>query len=37
VRATLGEKRGVGLLEQILFGPLSRYGFTDFLGGAAPR
>ena len=37
VRATLGGKRGVGLLEQILFGPLSHYGFTDFLGGAAAR
>jgi len=37
VSAKLGEKRGVGLLEQILFGPLSRYGFTDFLGGASPR
>jgi hypothetical protein len=37
VSARLGAKRGVGLLEQILFGPLSRYGFTDFLGGASPR
>jgi hypothetical protein len=37
VRARLGEKRGVGLLEQILFGPLSRYGFRDFLDGASPR
>ena len=34
VSAKLGEKRGVGLLEQILFGPLSRYGFTDFMGSA---
>ncbi|HEY8121400.1 MAG TPA: hypothetical protein VII78_08785 [Myxococcota bacterium] len=34
VTAKLGAKRGVGLLEQILFGPLSRYGFSDFLGGA---
>jgi hypothetical protein len=31
VSAKLGEKRGVGLLEQILFGPLSRYGFEGFL------
>jgi hypothetical protein len=37
VSARLGEKRGVGLLEQILFGPLSRYGFTDLLGGASAR
>ena len=34
VTARLGEKRGVGLLEQILFGPLSRYGFESFLDGA---
>jgi hypothetical protein len=34
VTAKLGEKRGVGLLEQILFGPLSRYGFEGFLDGA---
>jgi hypothetical protein len=34
VRAKLGEKRGVGVLEQILFGPLSRYGFREFLDGA---
>jgi hypothetical protein len=37
VRAQLGEQRGVGLLEQFLFGPLARYGFTDFLGGAGAR
>ncbi len=34
VLARLGDKRGVGLLEQILFGPLSRYGFEGFLDGA---
>jgi hypothetical protein len=34
VTARLGEKRGVGLLEQILFGPLQRYGFESFLDGA---
>jgi hypothetical protein len=30
----LGAKRGAGTLEQILFGPLSRYGFESFLDGA---
>jgi len=34
VRATLGEKRGVGLLEQILIGPHERYGFTGLVDGA---
>jgi hypothetical protein len=34
---TFGEKRGVGVLEQILFGPLARYRLTDFLGGASAR
>ncbi|MBM4382825.1 MAG: hypothetical protein FJ091_05595 [Deltaproteobacteria bacterium] len=34
VTAKLGEKRGVGVLEQILFGPLSRYGFEGFLDGS---
>jgi hypothetical protein len=35
VTARLGDQRGVGALEQILFGPLSRYGFKSFLDGAA--
>jgi len=30
----LGGKRGAGTLEQILFGPLSRYGFEGLLDGA---
>ena len=34
VTAKLVEKRGIGVLEQILFGPLSRYGFESFLDGA---
>jgi hypothetical protein len=34
VRARLGEKRGVGLLEQILLGPHERYGFRGLADGA---
>jgi len=34
VRARLGERRGVGLLEQILLGPHARYGFTGLVDGA---
>ena len=34
VRARLREKRGVGLLEQILIGPHQRYGFTGLVDGA---
>jgi hypothetical protein len=34
VRAKLGEKRGVGLLEQILLGPHERYGFSGLADGA---
>lgn len=30
----LREKRGVGMLAQILFGPLSRYGLTGSLDDA---
>jgi hypothetical protein len=34
VRAQVGGKRGVGLLEQILIGPHERYGFTGLVDGA---
>jgi hypothetical protein len=34
VRARVGEKRGVGLLEQILLGPHARYGFSGLADGA---
>jgi hypothetical protein len=33
VRARVGTKRGVGLLEQILLGPHERYGFTGLVDG----
>ena len=34
VRARLGEEEGVGVLEQICFGPHATYGFTEFLDPA---
>ena len=34
VRATMGDKQGIGVLEQICFGPHARYGFQDILDGA---
>ncbi len=34
VRATCGDRSGVGVLEQICFGPHARYGFTDVLDPA---
>lgn len=34
VRATMGDQRGIGVLEQICFGPHTRYGFSDVLDGA---
>jgi hypothetical protein len=34
VRARVGEKLGVGLLEQILIGPHAGYGFTGLVDGA---
>jgi hypothetical protein len=34
VRATSGDARGVGVLEQICFGPHARYGFRDVLDPA---
>jgi len=34
VRARIGTKRGVGLLEQILLGPHQRYGFSGLADGA---
>jgi hypothetical protein len=37
VWARVGEKRGVGLLEQILLGPHERYGFSGLVDGAGAR
>jgi hypothetical protein len=34
VRATMGEQQGVGVLEQIAFGPHARYGFRELLDPA---
>jgi hypothetical protein len=34
VRATSGDKVGIGVLEQICFGPHARYGFREFLDPA---
>ena len=34
VRARHGDEVGVGVLEQLAFGPHHRYGFTDFLDPA---
>ena len=35
VRARLGDLEGVGVLEQICFGPHATYGFKEFLDGAS--
>jgi hypothetical protein len=34
VRATCGDRVGVGVLEQICLGPYHKYGFREFLDGA---
>ena len=34
VRARMGDEVGVGVLEQIAFGPYARYGFKEFLDPA---
>jgi len=34
VRATSGDRTGIGVLEQIVVGPYPRYGFTEFLDPA---
>jgi hypothetical protein len=34
VRATSGDRTGVGVFEQICFGPHARYGFHDVLDPA---
>jgi hypothetical protein len=34
VRARWGEREGVGVLEQIVFGPYTRYGFEHMMDGA---
>jgi hypothetical protein len=35
VRARCGDREGIGVLEQICFGPHARYGFSEFLDGAS--
>ncbi len=34
VRARLGDREGMGVLEQLIFGPYERYGFKELLDGA---
>ena len=34
VKATIGDKVGVGIFEQIIFGPHTQFGFNDILDGA---
>ena len=34
MRARMGDEEGIGVLEQIAFGPHARYGFTSILDGA---
>ena len=34
VMATSGDRKGIGVLEQIHLGPHARYGFKDLLGPA---
>jgi hypothetical protein len=34
VTARLGDREGVGLFEQIIFGPHTQFGFHDLLDGA---
>ncbi len=35
VRARMGDREGVGVLEQICFGPHATYGFKELLDGAS--
>ncbi|MEE9280540.1 MAG: hypothetical protein V3V67_10230 [Myxococcota bacterium] len=35
VRARMGERVGIGVLEQIILGPHERFGFKEFLDGAS--
>jgi hypothetical protein len=35
MRARMGKRSGVGVLEQLCFGPHARYGFVEFLDGSA--
>ena len=34
VRATMGDRQGVGVLEQLCLGPHATYGFESLLDGA---
>jgi hypothetical protein len=34
VRARVGDRTGVGIFEQIIFGPHTQFGFHDLLDGA---
>ncbi len=35
VKATIGDRQGIGILEQIIFGPHTQFGFNDVLDGAS--
>ena len=35
VRATIGQNEGLGILEQIIYGPHTQFGFSDILDGAS--
>ena len=35
VKATIGDKVGVGIFEQIIYGPHHQFGFHDILDGAS--
>ncbi|MBL7492154.1 hypothetical protein I6A60_08190 [Frankia sp. AgB1.9] len=37
MRATWGDRTGLGVLEQVVIGPYAPGGFTELLDGAAPR
>lgn len=34
VKATIGDRQGIGILEQIIYGPHTQFGFNDILDGA---
>ena len=34
VTARIGDKEGLGILEQIIYGPHTQFGFSDILDGA---
>ena len=34
MRARVGDRTGIGIFEQIIFGPHTQFGFHDFLDGS---